>query len=1163
MDSSGMNGAGMPSAAAPRHAEPEMLRHGRAAPDRRRLTRRIVAGAVMVSVVILGLTAATWWRLRQDQRDDSLSDLSALNLLIAAQTQRSFAAIDILLSDISGDLQARGIVTAARLRQAMGDDATQRLLGAKMGGMRQLDELAIVGADGDVLARASRSSVAAPANVVNRSYFLSLRDHPELKSYISPPTRSPGGAWTIYIGRRLSAPNSAFIGFILGAIRLPYFESLYRADLDALGGAGKSVALWGSNGTLLARAPVPPQNLSGSADEAADFRRLPLAGGLASFWTADSTGTVAVAARRLDDFPVTIETRQAASAVLSLWTDEFLATEFCGAALLGLVGLATWLLLRQLGAADLVTEARARAAREAGEREDTQRAMTKAEAAMREAQRSEARFRDIAEVASDWIWETDAQHRFTMIAGAKRPNNNLIGQTRWEQAGADAETDETWRQHRAELDAHHAFRQFRFTVRLPSGQFYACVNGKPIFDDDGSFVGYRGTATDETELVEARQRAERAETLLRGAIDSIAEGFVICDADDRFVMCNEAYRRMYTANADAMVPGTKYEDIMRSALRTGRYPDAVGREEEWLAAWMRKHREGGEPEEKQLADGRWVLVSERRMPDGGIAGLRIDITALKAVHASLRESQVMLSRAQRLSSTGSVIRNLKSNVAEWSDEMYRIFGVARESFIPSTEAFLSHIHSDDRARVAAAIQAGNDGVSTAPMQFQIIRPDGTMRWVYRDAEVWADPAGAPTVLLTTYKDITDQRTAEARQRELEILLRDAIDSISEGFVIYDAEDRLVLCNDAYRRLYPESAEFMVPGTRFEDLLRAGINHARLRDGKIRDEAWFADRMRRHREVNEAVETRLEDGRWIMISERRTSSGGTAGLRVDITALKTAQEALHEKEKMLSRAQRISATGSAIRDFRTGKTEWSDEMYRICGVTPENFTPGPEAALSLIHPDHRLAVRDSIRKAEKGIATPPLQYQINRPDGTSRWVISESEIMFDEASIPIGRLTTFRDITALKAAHEALHEKEKMLSRAQRVSNTGSVTLNFRTKTLEWSDELYRICGVTRGTFIPNREALLALAHPDDRKKIDTALTGAALKDGEQGADAAPLQFRIIRPDGAVRWIDRDAEIWYGHDGKPIGFLATFTDITDKHEAEQRERELQTLLHDAI
>ena len=156
-----------------------------------------------------------------------------------------------------------------------------------------------------------------------------------------------------------------------------------------------------------------------------------------------------------------------------------------------------------------------------------------------------------------------------------------------------------------------------------------------------------------TQVRETAPKLGAGDALLRDAIDSIAEGFVIYDADDRFVLCNEAYRQLYRENAGAFQPGARYEDIMRTALATGRYPEAVGREAEWLAEWMRKHHQSVATVESQLKDGRWVLVSERRMANGGIVGLRIDITVLKAIQASLRESQHSLRLAKEAAETAN------------------------------------------------------------------------------------------------------------------------------------------------------------------------------------------------------------------------------------------------------------------------------------------------------------------------------------------------------------------------------------------------------------------------------------------------------------------------------------------------------------------------------
>lgn len=128
----------------------------------------------------------------------------------------------------------------------------------------------------------------------------------------------------------------------------------------------------------------------------------------------------------------------------------------------------------------------------------------------------------------------------------------------------------------------------------------------------------------------AEQRAERAHRLLLDAIDSIGEGFVLYDADDRLVLFNRRYRDLKISNPDLAQPGTPFESLLRDGMRRGLYRVPPERAEEWMAKRLALHRHGGPPMEVQLADGRWLRIEERRTSDGGTVGLRTDITDLKA-----------------------------------------------------------------------------------------------------------------------------------------------------------------------------------------------------------------------------------------------------------------------------------------------------------------------------------------------------------------------------------------------------------------------------------------------------------------------------------------------------------------------------------------------------
>ena len=133
----------------------------------------------------------------------------------------------------------------------------------------------------------------------------------------------------------------------------------------------------------------------------------------------------------------------------------------------------------------------------------------------------------------------------------------------------------------------------------------------------------------EKAIATARNAAERAEQRLRTAIETLPDGFVFFDAKDCLVLCNEKYKQIYARSADLLVPGARFEDIIREGARRGQYAEAVGREEAWVAGRMQQHLNADYVIEQKLADGRWLRIAERRMPDGGTVGFRVDISALK------------------------------------------------------------------------------------------------------------------------------------------------------------------------------------------------------------------------------------------------------------------------------------------------------------------------------------------------------------------------------------------------------------------------------------------------------------------------------------------------------------------------------------------------------
>jgi signal transduction histidine kinase/ActR/RegA family two-component response regulator len=137
-------------------------------------------------------------------------------------------------------------------------------------------------------------------------------------------------------------------------------------------------------------------------------------------------------------------------------------------------------------------------------------------------------------------------------------------------------------------------------------------------------------------LRRAEQQALRAETRLREAIDVLPEGLVFLDHEGRYVLWNEKYAEIYHRSADLFREGVKLADTLKIGVARGDYPQAIGREDAWLAERLALLDNPGHRHEQHLADGRWVMIEERRTSEGGTIGLRVDITEMKEQSEALR-----------------------------------------------------------------------------------------------------------------------------------------------------------------------------------------------------------------------------------------------------------------------------------------------------------------------------------------------------------------------------------------------------------------------------------------------------------------------------------------------------------------------------------------------
>ncbi|MFA6234589.1 MAG: PAS domain S-box protein [Bacteroidota bacterium] len=335
--------------------------------------------------------------------------------------------------------------------------------------------------------------------------------------------------------------------------------------------------------------------------------------------------------------------------------------------------------------------------------------------------------------------------------------------------------------------------------------------------------------------------------------------------------------------------------------------------------------------------------SNIRLEDGQRATLNLledlknEVEARKQSEIALRRSEENFKMAQRVAHVGSWIWHIQINTLEWSDQMYAIFGMEKEDFSGDlTDIIARAIHPDDKAKVEAANLAVMERAHTSPLEYRIMRPDGSVRYVWAEAgELVVDEAGIPTTLSGVIQDITDLRKSERSLRESRERFDLAMHATSDG--LYDWN---LLTNEIY---YSPSWKAML-GYREDELPNDFSVWERLTHPDDVTLSWsMLEELLTRKRSRFILEFRMlhKEGHWVDILSRADAifdDNGkpvrVVGTHVDISESKRATEALHDSEQRI-RAITESAQDAIVMIDETGIiTYWNPAAGHIFGYTED-------------------------------------------------------------------------------------------------------------------------------------------------------------------------------------------------------------------------------------
>jgi PAS domain S-box-containing protein len=413
---------------------------------------------------------------------------------------------------------------------------------------------------------------------------------------------------------------------------------------------------------------------------------------------------------------------------------------------------------------------------------------------------------DMANLASNWLWEMDADLRISYISDRLRWIMDVdpaffIGKCRNEYMDPSTDSAEL-AAHLEDLRAHRPIRGYVYDIETPSGQRYVKIDGDPAFDEHGVFQGYRGIGTHVTEQVKAQRKAEQSYRQLVDAVENLPVGLAQYDANDCLLFWNTAYVHLYPELIPVLDFGVPFEKVLRHLAESRLLQDALEKPDAWVRDRLSQRGKSEISFESRLTNGQWRQVSEHRTASGGIICIHVDITQVKEREQALRQSERLFHLAFEQGPGMTAISEIESGFhVAVNDKWVEIMGWPREEAIGKT-AFEMGIWADFETRAKAIALLQKHG-RFKDFEGQYRTRGGEIRDFLISAEK-VEIDGMAHMLITGH-DITERKRAERELRDSEARLSGILRISPEAVIVMDGAQRITLFNEGAERIFGYTA----------------------------------------------------------------------------------------------------------------------------------------------------------------------------------------------------------------------------------------------------------------------------------------------------------------------------------------------------------------------
>lgn len=714
----------------------------------------------------------------------------------------------------------------------------------------------------------------------------------------------------------------------------------------------------------------------------------------------------------------------------------------------------------------------------------------------------------------------------------------------WEASGVDTETL------LQQAIARHEDVPSLHEIQYPDGR---CIQQSKRRTSDGGIVSVYSDITElkrrEAEITETQDRHRRLlETLPDGVVIHSGGKFAYLNPAAIELLGGKTHTDLIGRNSDDFVPP---EDRARILSRL----DQVIEGQITLPP---------EEQRRMRLDGRIINVEVRHTfiqwnAKPAVLTVLRDLTErMRAEHALQETERRYLTVAGNL--PGAVYQRVMypdgTIVYPYiSRGVFETHGVDAEDVKRDGDLLTGRVHPDDRERFSNALKKSAEENSPFDMEVRNTKPDSQVVWVRSLARSRRREDGA-IVWDGLFVDITARKQAEERAAQAYRWLTEAIDSLSDGFALWDKDDRLVLWNDKFLSGHPQRDLVRKSGMEFSTLVEYSAIYMRDHMPEEQVAEWVVERLQRHQDAEGAMEVQTPSGGWLLLTERRTNEGYTVGIYTDITEQKRAENDLNASEERYRRLVQVSP--DAILVDRGGSIVFAnDTAARLIGVDDPSELLGTDP-VDLAVDDDRVAL---ISRRSRLHEVPLTSFE------TYRYVRRDGEVRHCESAI--SNIKWGGEDAVLIVIHDTqdriIAERQQALFGAVLHHAADSIELADSDFTLTYANPaLQKMTGYTSDEVVGKRPG--DLFRPDSS---DPALY-KEIEETVQSGNPWSGTVRARRKDGSE--YDQEVSISpvFNESGKIENFVAIKRDITQRletqralSETEERYRKLLALTPDAV